>query len=162
MTIDKNSSKIKKMRFLFLFQLKKMENKKEKIDFEKETLKKETFTSFENEIRFLEKEGAMLLGQVQIQENYINHKQEKNLKVDRYDLNKLQEMVEKFLRILALIDAYQYFQSKIEMLTDENIGRFLFIVNDDYLIRINKFVNDLKAKQVKSKVKAKLIRSKSK
>ena len=137
-----------------------VDNKKqeEKIDFEKQTLTKETFTSFENEIRFLEKEGAMLLGQVQIQENYMNHKQNQNLKVDRYDLNELQEMVEKFLRILALIDAYQYFQNKNEMLTDENIGRFLFIVNNDYLMRINKFINDLKTKQVKSKLK----RSKSK
>ena len=128
-------------------------NKKqeEEIDF-----KKETFTSFENEIRFLEKEGAMLLGQVQIQENYMNHKQNQNLKVDRYDLNELQEMVEKFLRILALIDAYQYFQSKNEMLTDENIGRFLFIVNDDYSLRIQKLIKDLTEKQVKLK------RSKSK
>ena len=124
-------------------------NKKqeEEIDF-----KKETFTSFENEIRFLEKEGAMLLGQVQIQENYMNHKQNQNLKVDRYDLNELQEMVEKFLRILALIDAYQYFQSKNEMLTDENIGRFLFIVHDDYSLRIQKFIKDLTEKQVKMKV----------
>ena len=132
---------------------KKQENQ---IDFEKQTLTKETFTSFENEIRFLEKEGAMLLGQVQIQENYMNHKQNQNLKVDRYDLNELQEMVEKFLRILALIDAYQYFQSKNEMLTDENIGRFLFIDHDDYSLRIEKFIKDLTKKQVKLK------RSKSK
>ena len=132
---------------------KKQENQ---IDFEKQTLTKETFTSFENEIRFLEKEGAMLLGQVQIQENYMNHKKNQNLKVDRYDLNELQEMVEKFLRILALIDAYQYFQSKNETLTDDNIGRFLFIVNDDYSIRIEKFMKDLTKKQVKLK------RSKSK
>ena len=130
---------------------KKQEKNKNQIDF-----KKETFTSFENEIRFLEKEGAMLLGQVQIQENYMNHKQNQNLKVDRYDLNELQEMVEKFLRILALIDAYQYFQSKNEMLRDENIGRFLFIVHDDYSLRIEKFIKDLTKKQVKLK------RSKSK
>ena len=132
---------------------KKQENQ---IDFEKQTLTKETFTSFENEIRFLEKEGAMLLGQVQIQENYMNHKQNQNLKVDRYDLNELQEMVEKFLRILALIDAYQYFQSKNETLTDDNIGRFLFIVHEDYSLRIQKFIKDLTEKQVKLK------RSKSK
>ena len=131
MIIDKNSSKIKKKKCDFL-------------DFEKQTLTKEIFTSFENEIRFLEKEGAMLLGQIQIQENYMNQK----LKVDRYDLNELQEMVEKFFRILALIDAYQYFQNKNEMLTDENIGRFLFIVNNDYSMRINKFINDLKTSKI--------------
>ena len=44
---------------------------------------------FKNEIRFLEKEGAILLGQIQIQENYMNNKQNQNLKVDRYDLNEL-------------------------------------------------------------------------
>ena len=145
----------------FILALKMADNKKEEkeIDFEKQTLAKETYTSFENEIRFLEKEGAMLLGQIQIQEQYMNEKQ----KVDRYDLNQLQEMVEKFLRILSLIDAYRYFKSKNEMLSDENIGRFLFIVNNNYSVRINKFINDLKAKQVKSKLKSKLIkRSKSK
>ena len=103
-------------------------------------LKKETFISFENEIRFLEKEGSILLVQIQIQEQYMSKKQ----KVDRYDLNELQEMVEKFLRLLSLVDAYQYFQSKNEMLSDENLSNFLFIVHNDYLIRINKFINDLK------------------
>ena len=58
-----------------------------------------------NEIRFLEKEAAILLGQVQILQNYLNCKQ----KINDYDLNQLTEMVEKFLRTLALIDAYQYF-----------------------------------------------------
>ena len=94
----------------------------------------------------------MLLGQVQIQEQYMNRKQ----KVDRCDLNQLQEMVEKFLRILSLIDAYQYFKSKNEMLSDENLGRFLFIVNNNYSVRINKFINDLKKKQLKSKSRSKL------
>ena len=46
------------------------------------------------------------------------------------------------------------------MLTDENIGRFLFIVNNDYSVRINKFINDLKTNQ--KQVKSKLKRSKSK
>ena len=41
----------------------KEKEKEKEIDFEKET-----FISFENEIRFLEKEGAMLLAQIQIQE----------------------------------------------------------------------------------------------
>ena len=58
-----------------------------------------------NEIRFLEKEAAILLGQVQILQNYLNRKQ----KINDYDLNQLTEMVEKFLSTLALIDAYQYF-----------------------------------------------------
>ena len=120
--------------FCFILEMAHKEKEKE-IDFEKET-----FISFENEIRFLEKEGAILLAQVQIQEEYMSKKQ----KVDRYDLNELQEMIEKFLRLLSLVDAYQYFQSKNEMLSDENLANFLFIVNNNYSVRINKFINDLK------------------
>ena len=120
---------------------KKQERNKNEIDF-----KKETFTSFENEIRFLEKEGAISLAQIQIQEEYIHCKKQQSVKVDRYDLNEMDQMVKKFLRILALIDAYKYFQSKNEMITDENLDRFLFVVNNDYVVRINKFINDLKSK----------------
>ena len=136
MTNDKKISKIKKKCiFLFLEMAQKEKEKEKEIDF-----KKETFISFENEIRFLEKEGSILLAQIQIQEEYMSKKQ----KVDRYDLNELQEMIEKFLRLLSLVDAYQYFQSKNEMLSDENLSNFLFIVHNDYSIRINKFINDLK------------------
>ena len=98
--------------------------------------------SYENEIRFLNKEGDMVLAQVQIQENYMNQKQ----KVDRYDLYQLEQMIQKFLRILSLVDAYRYFQNKYEMLSNENHGRFLFIANNNYLVRINDFINDLKCK----------------
>ena len=136
MTNDKKISKIKKMHFFLFLEMAQKEKEKEKeIDF-----KKETFISFENEIRFLEKEGSILVAQIQIQEEYMSKKQ----KVDRYDLNELQEMIEKFLRLLSLVDAYQYFQSKNEILSDENLGNFLFIVNNDYSVRINKFINDLK------------------
>ena len=56
---------------------KKQEKNKNEIDF-----KKETFTSFENEIRFLEKEGAISLAQIQIQEEYIHCKKQQSVKVD--------------------------------------------------------------------------------
>ena len=56
---------------------KKQEKNKNEIDF-----KKETFTSFENEIRFLEKEGAISLAQIQTQEEYIHCKKQQNVKVD--------------------------------------------------------------------------------
>ena len=92
----------------------------------------------ENEIRFLEKEVGILLGQIQIQEEYLNQKQN----VDNYDLQQLEEMVEKLLKMLALIDAYQYFKSK-KLCVNDNIGLFLFVVNDDYSFRIKKFKNDL-------------------
>ena len=149
MTNDKKISKIKKNAFFLFLEMAQKEKEKE-IDFEKET-----FISFQNEIRFLEKEGAILLARIKIQEEYMNGKQ----KVDRYDINELQEMVEKFLRLLSLVDAYQYFQSKNEMLSDENLGNFLFIVNNDYSIRLNKFINDLKKKKKSKLRKSKLKKS---
>ena len=125
----------------------KEKEKEKEIDFEKET-----FVSFENEIRFLEKEGAILLAQVQIQEEYMNKKQQ----VDWYDLNELQEMIEKCLHLLSLVDAYQYFQSENKMLTDENFGYFLFIVNSNYSVRINKFINDLKKINWRNQIRIKM------
>ena len=68
MTNDKKISKIKKMHFFLFLEMAQKEKEKEKeIDF-----KKETFISFENEIRFLEKEGSILFAQIQIQEEYMS------------------------------------------------------------------------------------------
>ena len=64
--MTKRVVKSKKAFFCFILE---MAHKEKEIDFEKET-----FISFENEIRFLEKEGAMLLAQIQIQEVYMNKK----------------------------------------------------------------------------------------
>ena len=128
-----------------------MTNNTEEIHFEKE----ETITiteSFKEEMRFLEKEGAIALAQVRIQEEYMNEKE----KVDQYNVNQLYEIVEKFIRILSLMDAYKYFQDKKTLLTDENIGNFLFLVKNDYSIRVNKFIKDLNKLKSKSKLKSKL------
>ena len=109
------------------------------IDFKRKTL---TNVTLENELHFLRKEGAILLGKIQIHEDYMNHL-EKHSKLYPKDVNDLQEMILKFFRILALIDAYQFFQSQNLMLTDENMDRFVFVFNSDYSIRISKFINDL-------------------
>ena len=127
----------------------------EEIHFEKETLAMRE--SFEEEIRFLEKEGAITLAYVHIQEQYMNEKKE----VNRYDLIEISDAIENFLRILSLMDAYRYFQSKNQALTDENIGDFLLIVKNDFLIRQNKFLIDYRTqKKSKSKSKSKYYKMK--
>ena len=125
----------------------------EEIHFEKETLAIKE--SFEEEIRFLEKEGAITLAYVHIQEQYMNEKKE----VNRYDVIEISDAIENFLRILSLMDAYRYFQSKNQALTDENIGDFLLIVKNDFLIRQNKFLIDYRT-QKKSKSKSKYYKMK--
>ena len=122
---------------------------------EKETLTKEIKESFEEEIRFLEKEGAITLGYVHIQEQYMNEKKE----INRYDVIDISNAIEKFLRLLSLMDAYRYFESKNQALTDQNIGDFLLIVKNDFLIRQNKFLIDFRT-QKKSKSKSKYYKMK--
>ena len=90
----------------------------------------------------LEKEAAVLLGVIQIHESYL-HQKSKELKIDRYDQEQLNEMIIKFLKILALIDAFQYFESINETLTNNNIVFFSFVVNNDFSFRIRKFIKDL-------------------
>ena len=127
----------------------------EEIHFEKETLAMRE--SFEEKIRFLEKEGAITLAYVHIQEQYMNEKKE----VNRYDVIEISDAIEKFLRILSLMDAHRYFQSKNQALTDENIGDFLLIVKNDFLIRQNKFLIDYRTqKKSKSKSKSKYYKMK--
>ena len=102
----------------------------EKIDFIVERI--EETSIFEKEISFLEKKGAVLLGAIQILEDYLN-----------FNIREMQELIVKFFRILSLIDAYQLFESEKSMVTDENIDSFISIVSNSYSIRFKKFVNDL-------------------
>ena len=55
----------------------------------------------------------------------------------------MQKMIQKFLHILALIDAFELFRDENQMLTDENIDTFMSIAANNYSIRFKKFVNDL-------------------
>ena len=134
---------------MFQFSLKMTDNKKtqRQIDFKRQTL---TNITHQNELHFLQKDCTILLGKIQIQEDRINYL-EKHSKLYLKDINDLQQMILTFFRILALIDAYQFFQSQNLMLTDENMDRFLFVFNSDYSIRITKFINDLIAFVKKTK-----------
>ena len=115
----------------------------EEIDFTVERIEKTSI--FEKEISFLEKEGAVLLGAIQILEEYLNlkKKRKKEKKVTATDIREMQELIVKFFHILSLIDAFQLFESEKSMLTDENINSFISIVSNSYSIRFKKFVNDL-------------------
>ena len=110
----------------------------EDIDFIiKESNQSESF--FKKEISSLEKNGAILLGGIQILEEYLQYKKE-HFKVNSYDINEMKEMIIKFLRILALIDVYQYYDSKNETKLNESF----FLMDDNaYSIRMNKFLNEL-------------------
>ena len=98
---------------------------------------------FENEIAWLEEKGAILLGAIQILDEYLHFKKRQS-KVPLTDINDMQKMIQKFLHILALIDAFQLFRDEKQMLTDGNIDSFMSFASNSYSIRLKKFTNDLK------------------
>ena len=97
---------------------------------------------FENEIASLEEETTILMGAMQILDEYLQFKKRKG-EVPLNDINGMQEMIQKFLQILGLIDAFQQFRDENQMITDGNIDSFMSIASNNYLIRLKKFTNDL-------------------
>ena len=97
---------------------------------------------FENEIALLEEKGAILIGAIQILDEYLHFKKRKG-KVPSTDINDMQKMIQKFLHILALIDTFQQFRDENQMLTDGNIDSFMSIASNSYSIKLKKFTNDL-------------------
>ena len=96
----------------------------------------------DNSIASLEKEAGILLGSIQILDEYLHIKKRKD-KVTTTDINDMQKMIQKFVRILAVIDAFELFRDENQMLTDENIDTFMSRAADNYSIRLKKFTNDL-------------------
>ena len=97
---------------------------------------------FQYEIASLEEKGAILIGAMQILDDYLRFKKRKG-EVPSTDINDMQKMIQKFLHILALIDAFQQFRDENQMLTDGNIDSFMSIASNSYSIRLKKFTNDL-------------------
>ena len=99
---------------------------------------------YKDEIAFLKKQAVVTLQQVETQETFINTKQGK---ID-IDVRVLQDLIEKQLRILALIDTYRYFQRLNKSVTNGNNNNnnkthFLLLFNDNYTGRLKRFVKDL-------------------
>ena len=96
----------------------------------------------QNEIAFLEKEKDTLLIKIQIHEQYLNFK-EQNATLSPQDLIKLEELIFRYFRVLALTDTYKFFQMQNQTVVDENIRNFLTIVDNRYLLRLQQFIKDL-------------------
>ena len=111
------------------------------IDFTRET------SLFQYEIALLEDIVAILLGGMQILNDYLQFKKEQG-EVPLSDINNMEQIIVKFLQSLALIDSYKLFRDENQLLTDENIDSFTSITNNNYSIRLEKFINDLESLQM--------------
>ena len=97
---------------------------------------------FKNEIDLLEGIVAILLGAIPILDDYLQFKKRQG-EVPLSDIKDMEKMIVKFLESLALLDSYKLFRDENRILTDENIDNFTSISKNNYLIRLEKFLNDL-------------------
>ena len=78
----------------------------------------------------------------------LHERKQRKGEIEQHDLKTLQGMILKFLRMLALIQTYQYFQSKDLRITD--VDWFFYIAHNCFLNRVDWFVHDLRARVIKS------------
>ena len=101
------------------------------------------YESFETEICYLKETAYVLLEQIGAREARLRRLQLQKIKVDPFDLQALDEGIQKFLRMLALIDTYRYFQERSEALTDQNRGWFNYIANCFLSMKVRHFFEEL-------------------
>ena len=102
---------------------------------------------FQYEITLLENIVAILLGGMQILHDYLQFKKETG-EVPLTDVNNMEQLIVNFLQSLALIDSYKLFRDENQLLTNRNIDTFTNITNNNYSIRLEKFLNDLESLQM--------------
>ena len=100
------------------------------------------YKSYEQEILFLKVEAGILLEQIKQQEMMAYEAKQRNL-VNRNNLDTLEQMIRKFLRMLALMDAYRIFQSKNQAITNLNSDWFYFITDGCFSNRLQQFSEEL-------------------
>ena len=95
-------------------------------------MQKKIYESYEREILYLRRHGNKLLQKIKQKEIKMNRRKQQNLQPNQKDLNTLNQMIKKLLRMLAFIDSYQYFQIIKEPLTYNNNETFFYEVANDY------------------------------
>ena len=91
------------------------------------------YRNYEKEILYLRRHGDKLLQKIKHKEIKMNRRKQQNLQPTQRALKKLNEMIEKLLRMLAFINSCLYFQIIIkEPLTINNNQTFFYQVANDY------------------------------
>ena len=87
------------------------------------------YRNYEKEILYLRRHGDKLLQKIKQKEIKMNRRKQQNLQPTQKALKKLNEMIEKLLRMLAFINSCLYFQIIIkEPLTINNNQTFFYQV----------------------------------
>ena len=104
----------------------------------------EFYKSYDREILYLRREGSKLLQKIKLQETKMNLRKQQNLKPLLREVNLLNRMVKKLLKISAFIDSYKYFQIIKEPLTSYNERFFYKVANNYYKDALKQIVSKIK------------------
>lgn len=104
------------------------------------------YKCYEKEILYLQRRGNTLLQAINQQETRMNQAKQQNLQPNKNELYTLEHNIKMLLRMLALINTYQYFQSKNEPLTIANYVWLNEICDNCYLNLLERFCLKLKLK----------------
>ena len=102
------------------------------------------FTSYAHEIWYLRKEGSKLLQKIKLQEIKMNQRKQQKLKPLLRQVNLLNRMIKKLIKISAFIDSYKYFRIIKEPLTSYNESFFYEVANNYYEDMLKDIVSKIK------------------
>lgn len=103
---------------------------------------------YEVQIHQLRTDGDVLLQRIKMLEIKMNQNKQQNQQPSQQDINSLNAMVKKLLRMLARINTYQYFQITHEPFICVNQPYFNQICNNYFEDLIRRFITQLRIKRI--------------
>ena len=103
---------------------------------------------YQVQINHIRTHGDVLLQRIKMLEIKMNQKKQQNQQPSQQDINSLNAMVKKLLRMLAQINTYQYFQITNEPFTYVNGPYFNQMCNNHFEWLIQRFITQLRIKRI--------------
>ena len=107
------------------------------------------YNQYQQQIHLLRTHGDVLLERIKILEIEMNKKKQQNKEVDIKDINSLNAMVKKLLRMLAKINTYEYYQLTNEPFIRVNDFYFNHICNNYFEDYLRRFITQLRLKRIR-------------
>ena len=107
------------------------------------------YNQYQQQIHLLRAHGDVLLERIKILEIKMNKRKQQNEEADPKDINSLNAMVKKLLRMLAKINTYEYYQLTNEPFIRVNDFYFNHIFNNYFEDYIRRFITQLRLKRIR-------------
>ena len=104
---------------------------------------------YQLQIHYLQSQGDVLLQRIKMLEIKMNRRKQQNQQANQQDINSLNAMVKKLLRMLAQINTYQYFQITNEPFSCINGTYFNQICNNHFENSIRSFIKQLRLQRLR-------------